>query len=465
MSRSSRPPASPDDLIAVGIVRRSHGIRGEMSVEILTDTPERYAELGEVFLVSPDRRQVRATRVRSARVHGDRGLVQVEGIDSPEAVAPLRNWTLEIHPDDARALDEDEYFLHDLVGLQVVDPEGNALGQVTSVEEGGGGFLLAVRKPAGGSFDLPFAASICRSVDLGAGTITVVLPEGLDDLASVEEVSASPTRPAREANRDPEASRLRIDFVTIFPGMFAPLLEEGVVARAVKAGILRVKVWNLREFTTDRHQTTDDVAYGGGAGMVMLAEPVFRCVEAIRAEGPAGATPRILLPSPQGPRFDHERARGLAGDSWLVFLCGRYEGIDERIREALVTEELSIGDFVVSGGELPAMLMADAVSRLVEGVVGDWNSVEADSFYGGLLDHPHYTRPAEWRGMSVPPVLLSGHAENIRKWRKEQALRATLAKRPDLLREEWLDDEGRAMLAELRGEPAPQRSRLKRKRN
>ncbi|HSN67679.1 MAG TPA: tRNA (guanosine(37)-N1)-methyltransferase TrmD, partial [Thermoanaerobaculia bacterium] len=212
----------------------------------------------------------------------------------------------------------------------------------------------------------------------------------------------------------------------------------------------------LREFASDRHRSTDDVAYGGGAGMVMLAEPVFRCLEAIRADGPADSTPTVILTSPQGDVFRHETAGLLAREQWLVFLCGRYEGFDERVREELVDRELSVGDFVVSGGELPAMLMVDAVARLVEGVVGDWNSVEADSFYGGLLDHPHYTRPAELRGKRVPEVLLSGHAENIRKWRKEQALRATLTRRPDLLERADLDDEARTMLGRLRGdEPAP----------
>lgn len=203
--------------------------------------------------------------------------------------------------------------------------------------------------------------------------------------------------------------------------------------------------------------------------MVMLAEPVFRCVDAIRDAGLPGEKPFVILTSPQGARFDHGTARELAERDWIVFLCGRYEGIDERVRESLVDREVSVGDFVVSGGELPAMLMADAVSRLLEGVVGDWNSVEADSFYTGLLDHPHYTRPAELRKLQVPAVLLSGHAEKIRKWRKEQSLRSTLLKRPDLLESAELDDEARRMLAELRGardegDGQPPRGQLKRKR-
>ena len=219
---------------------------------------------------------------------------------------------------------------------------------------------------------------------------------------------------------------MRFDFVTIFPKMFEPLLAEGVIARGVKQGLLDVRVWDLRDFTSDRHRSTDDEAYGGGPGMVMLAEPVLRCVEAIGGG-------HIIMTTPQGRRFDQNVAKELAAVDWLVFLCGRYEGFDHRVHEALQPDEISVGDFVVSGGELPAMLMADACGRMIEGVVGNAGSVEEDSFFNGLLDYPHYTRPLELRGMKVPDILLSGHHENIRKWRKAQALEATRAKRPDLL--------------------------------
>jgi tRNA (guanine37-N1)-methyltransferase len=245
---------------------------------------------------------------------------------------------------------------------------------------------------------------------------------------------------------------LRIDFVTIFPSMFEPLLAEGIIARGVKQGLLDVHVWDLRDFATDKHRSTDDEAYGGGPGMVMLAEPVLRCVEAIRADAAEGGEAAILMTSPQGRVFTQAAARELASRPWLIFLCGRYEGFDERIREALQPDEISIGDFVVSGGELPAMVIADAVGRMIEGVVGNSVSVEEDSFFRGMLDYPHYTRPEELRGMRVPDVLMSGHHEKIRKWRKEQALRATLRKRPDLLDGAELDDEAQAMLRRIREE-------------
>jgi tRNA (guanine37-N1)-methyltransferase len=238
---------------------------------------------------------------------------------------------------------------------------------------------------------------------------------------------------------------MRIDFVTIFPRMFDPFLAEGVIARGIKQGLIDVRVWDLREFASDKHRSTDDEAYGGGPGMVMLAEPVLRCAEKIGGG-------HVVMTSPKGRRFDQNIAHQLLTKAWVVFLCGRYEGIDERVRDVLQPEELSIGDFVVSGGELPAMVMADAVGRLVEGVVGNADSVVADSFYEGLLDYPHYTRPEEIRGRRVPEILLSGHHENIRKWRKEQALRETLQKRPDLLKSAELDDEAREILRRIENE-------------
>ena len=281
---------------------------------------------------------------------------------------------------------------------------------------------------------------------------------------------------------------LRIDFVTIFPKMFEPLTAEGIIARGIKAGLLDVRVWDLREFATDKHRSTDDEAYGGGPGMVMLAEPVLRAVEAIVADpspargkgwsreaGPgegvahvpqpsSGPAPRghllpqagegmhIIMTSPQGRRFDQTVAKELAAKQRLTILCGRYEGFDERIREALHPDEISIGDFVVSGGELPAMLIADATARMIEGVVGNSGSVEEDSFFRGLLDYPHYTRPEELRGMKVPDILLSGHHEKIRKWRKEQSLRRTLENRPDLLENADLDEEAREILRRIENE-------------
>jgi len=240
---------------------------------------------------------------------------------------------------------------------------------------------------------------------------------------------------------------VKFDIVTIFPQMVSAALADGVVARAINRGVLDVVVHDLRDFTTDRHRVVDDTPFGGGPGMVLKPEPLFRAVEHI---GVARGTPdAVILTSPQGRRFAQGEAERLAHLSHLVLLCGRYEGVDERVREALCTEELSIGDYVLTGGELPALVVLDAVARLVPGVVGDEQSVEGESFVRGLLDYPHYTRPADYAGRRVPEVLLSGHHGEIRRWRKRTALERTLERRPELLERAALDEEERHLLQEL----------------
>lgn len=240
---------------------------------------------------------------------------------------------------------------------------------------------------------------------------------------------------------------MKFDIVTIFPRMVEAGLTEGVVGRARARGLVDAVVHNLRDYTTDRHHVVDDVPFGGGPGMVMKPEPFLVAVEAITAT--RGAPSLVVLMSPAGRQFTQAEAERLAGAGHVAVLCGRYEGVDERVREALSAEELSIGDYVLSGGEVPALAVVDAVARLVPGVVGDEASVTGDSFVRGLLDYPHYTRPAEWRGMRVPDVLLSGHHGDIRAWRRLAALQRTLERRPDLLSGATLDDEERALLARL----------------
>lgn len=243
---------------------------------------------------------------------------------------------------------------------------------------------------------------------------------------------------------------MKFDIVTIFPRMIEAALVDGVVGRAAARGVIDIRVHNLRDFTGDRHRTVDDVPFGGGPGMVLKPEPLFLAVEAIRRD--RGDLPVVVLTSPQGRPFTQPEAERLSRAGHVAVLCGRYEGVDERVREHLATEELSIGDFVISGGELAALVIVDAVARLVPGVVGDGASVEADSFTRGLLDFPHYTRPADFRGLAVPPVLLSGHHAEIRRWRRREALRRTGERRPDLLAAVDLDEEQREMIRELRRE-------------
>ena len=230
--------------------------------------------------------------------------------------------------------------------------------------------------------------------------------------------------------------------------MFEGMLQEGVIGRAIERQVLRVGVHDLRDYSEDRHRTVDDVPYGGGPGMVMKPGPFIRAVAAIRRSH--GDPDEVVLLSPQGRVFRHAEATRLSRLRHVALLCGRYEGVDERVREQVATDELSIGDYVLSGGELPAAVVIDAVGRLVPGVVGDTQSVEQDSFVRGMLDHPHYTRPAEGDAHGVPDVLLSGHHAEIRHWRKREAVRRTLERRPDLLEGAVLDDEERRILRDLK---------------
>ncbi len=237
---------------------------------------------------------------------------------------------------------------------------------------------------------------------------------------------------------------MRIDVLTVLPGLFDCFLREGVIGRAISRGKVDVRVHNLRDFTTDKHRVVDDVPYGGGPGMVLKPEPIFRAYEELSSKG---EKPYVILTEPWGERFSQEMALELSRKPRLLIICGRYEGVDERVKE-IVDKEVSIGDYVLTGGELPAMVIMDAVLRLVPGVLGNRESLSADSFSDrGLLGYPNYTRPSEFRGMKVPEVLLSGHHKRIERWRKEQSLRRTLKMRPEII--EKLKREGKLTEEEL----------------
>lgn len=232
---------------------------------------------------------------------------------------------------------------------------------------------------------------------------------------------------------------MRVDVLTIFPEMLQSPLEHSILKRAREAGHLEVRCTDIRQFTTDRHRQVDDCPYGGGPGMVMKPEPLFAAVEALSAEPPPPS--RVLMFTPLGRTFDQAMAHELAREERLLFLCGRYEGIDERVHRHLVTDEISIGDYVLTGGELAALVVIDAVTRLIPGVLGKDESSESETFSEHLLEYPHYTRPADFRGWKVPDVLLSGHHGEVEKWRREQSLWRTLERRPDLFRKHELTPE------------------------
>lgn len=243
---------------------------------------------------------------------------------------------------------------------------------------------------------------------------------------------------------------MRIDILTLFPDMFRGPFEASIVARAVEGGLVEIVLHNIRDYAEDRHQVVDDYPYGGGPGMVMKPEPIFRAVESVREM--AAEPSRVVLLTPQGRLLEHAVVEELSQLSRLILLCGHYEGVDERVREHLVDDEVSVGDYVLSGGEIPAMVVVEAVVRRLPGVLGSEVSLAEESHAQGLLEYPQYTRPAEFRGWGVPEVLLSGHHAEIARWRRQQSVLRTARRRPDLLADASLSDEERRMVSSLEDE-------------
>jgi len=240
---------------------------------------------------------------------------------------------------------------------------------------------------------------------------------------------------------------MRFDILTLFPGMFSSPFQESILGRAIQKDLMDIRIINVREFALDKHQVVDDTPYGGGQGMVMKVEPIARAIAWAKSEDPSAWT--IYL-TPQGKPFDQEKARDLSSRPHLILLCGRYEGVDERVRELCINEEISIGDYVLTGGELAAMVMIDAVSRLLPGVLGSAQSAEDDSFTNALLEHPQYTRPVDFEGRRVPEILLSGNHAAISLWRRKEALKRTALRRPDLLAKARLTRKDEELLEEIR---------------
>lgn len=244
---------------------------------------------------------------------------------------------------------------------------------------------------------------------------------------------------------------MKIDVLSIFPEMFTGVLGHSILKKAAEKQAVRYQVVNFRDYADNRHQTVDDYPYGGGAGMVLKPQPIFDAVEDLIQKAETGK-PRVVLMCPQGERYTQRKAEELSKEDHLIFICGHYEGYDERIRQHLITDEISIGDYVLTGGELGAMVVIDSVVRLLPGVLGSEESHIQDSFSTGLLEHPHYTRPADFRGMKVPDVLISGNHRLIEEWRKKESLRRTYSRRPDLLDEIELPSEMQKLLAEIKNQ-------------
>ncbi len=240
--------------------------------------------------------------------------------------------------------------------------------------------------------------------------------------------------------------KMRFDILTLFPDMVSPL-RESILGKAIEKGLIQIRTINIRDYSLDKHQVVDDTPYGGGQGMVMKAEPIARAIEWVRSQD---ASARTIYLTPQGKPLNQDLARSLSAQSHLILLCGRYEGVDERVRELFIDEEISIGDYVLTGGELAAMVLVDAVSRFIPGVLGSDRSAEEESFFDSLLEYPQYTRPSDFRGSCVPEVLLSGNHSAISQWRRKEALRRTWLRRPDLLAKANLSEEDKRLLKEIR---------------
>ena len=329
-----------------------------------------------------------------------------EWIPSSDA-EKLRGAEVQVPRSERVELDPGEYFHSDLIGCEVRERvSGRAVGKVTAFEEYGGPPLLEID---GGKILIPFVKAICVDIRPEEKLIQVEIPEGLGN----------------------SQQRMKFHLLTIFPGFFDGPFKHGVVARAAEYGALELHIHDLRDWTHDPHRTVDDRPFGGGEGMVLKPEPIFDAVETI---WPArGEQQKVLLLSAQGRRFTQQIARELLKNEELLLICGRYEGVDERVAEHLADDELSIGDYVLSGGELAAAVVVDTVARLLPGVVGNEESTINESFEQGILDCPQWTRPAEFRGWKAPDVLLGGNHAEIRKWRRQAALEKTARLRPDLL--------------------------------
>ena len=381
-----------EDLLKVGVITTTHGVRGEVKVFPTTD-PERFLDLEYVILDAG--REMKKLEIRNVKFFKNLVILKFNGIDNINDIEMYKGRDLWVPREEAQELDEDEYYIGDLIGMEVVLEGNTHFGTLKDVMETGANDVYVVELPDHQEVLLPAIKECILDVDLEENVMTVHL-------------------------------------MTLFPEMIRNGMNTSITGRAINAGILSVEAINIRDYAFNKHQKVDDYTYGGGAGMLMQAEPVYLAYEAIAEK--AGKRPRVVYLTPQGQVFNQQMARDMAKEEDLVFLCGHYEGIDERVLEEIVTDYVSIGDYVLTGGELPAMVMMDSISRMVPGVLSNQESGETESFAGNLLEYPQYSRPEEWHGKKVPEVLMSGHHANIEKWRREQSIIRTARRRPDLLK-------------------------------
>ncbi len=403
--------------VILGRIAGLFGVRGWVKVYSYTEPREAVLNYGRWLLCSKDGWQ--EATVAEGQRHGKTVIARIEGYDDRDAAARLIGTEIGVPREDLPETGGNHYYWSDLEGLRVVGRDGAELGRVDYLLETGANDVMVVKGEA--ERLIPFVMDkVVLGVDLASGEIRST-GNGTDTV--------------------------HFDVISLFPEMVATIAEYGVVGRAQRRGLVTLDIENPRDHTSDVHRTVDDRPYGGGPGMVMKYEPLAGAVAAARARSPEGS-PLVYL-SPQGRVFDQAMAKRFAELPGVILLAGRYEGVDERFIESQVDEELSLGDFVLSGGEVAAMAVIDGVVRLLPGVLGDDESGSQDSFMEGLLDHPHYTRPELVDGRNVPDVLLSGDHAEIARWRLKEALGRTFMRRPDLIEKLGLNDEQQTLLDEF----------------
>ena len=412
-----------EDLLQVGVITQPHGVRGEVKVFPTTDDVKRFKKLKKVLLDTG--KEKIALEVQSTKFFKQFVILKFKEFDNINEIEKYRRCPLLVTREDAVKLEENEYFIADMIGMEVFTEDGSSFGILKDVIETGANDVYVIDSHAHEEVLIPAIKECILDVDVESQKMTIHLMDGLVE----------------------RSKKMQFYIMTLFPEMVMQGLSTSIIGRAVNKGLLSIEAVNIRDYAFNKHNSVDDYPYGGGAGMLMQAEPVYQCYRAL--EEKMNKKPRVVYLSPQGKTFNQTMAEEFAQEEELVFLCGHYEGIDERVLEEIVTDYVSIGDYVLTGGELPAMIMVDAISRLVPGVLHNDVSAEFESFQDNLLEYPQYSRPEIWHDKKVPEVLMSGHHANIEKWRREQSVIRTARNRPDLLEKAELTEKEREIAEKI----------------
>jgi len=437
----------PSQLLTVGRIGPVYGVKGWVRVHSYTSPPQALFDYRPWYLKTGQGLQCLELENWQWQAKGP--IAQLAGYRDRDAARALTRAEIQVEKAVLPALDPGEYYWHQLEGLEVISQFGGTerpLGRVQRLMETGANDVLVVQGSEASGDRRERLIPYLPDRSWWIGTRTFEPPKKVKALDQARRTDAGADRAGIMTTIS--EPKLRIGVISLFPEMFQAIRDYGITRRTLEQGLATLECWNPRDFTEDRHATVDDRPYGGGPGMVMLIEPLRQAIAAARQS--LGAQTPVIYLSPQGEPLRQPRVEQLMGTTSLILLAGRYEGVDERLLQLEVDAEISIGDYVLSGGELPAMVLIDAMLRLLPGALGDAQSAEQDSFVAGLLDCPHYTRPEDYAGHKVPDVLLSGDHEKIRRWRLQQALGRTWQRRPDLLQGRALSAEEQELLAQFK---------------